>query len=152
MKAEAEIWNDNYSASLQLCHAGHAVVFRGQGVTVTEVASPRDCPLPQAGQLLGDRIEGNRHETIRFDNGVRYHASYHLETLDLEVFLNAHQELLRDSLTATVAYTFPTAGRFDPAPLSLITTDCTPNSLLVNAFHTFPETGMVVKTQSLLEL
>ena len=152
VRAEAEIWHDNYSASLKLCDAGHVVSLRVRGETVTEVTSAREHPLPQAHQLLEDRIRGSRHESIDFDNGVRYHASYQLEQLDPEIFLHVHQELLQDSLTAAVAFTFPTVGRFDPAPLSLITTESQRDSLLVNAFHTFPGNGAVVKTQSLFEL
>jgi hypothetical protein len=149
VRAEAEIWHDNYSASLKLCDAGHMVSLRIKGETVTEVTSAQEHPLPQSCQLLKDRIRGSRHETLEFDNGVRYHACYQLEQLDPEVFLHVHQELLEDSRTAAVAFSFPAVGRFDPAPLSLIATDSTPNSLLVNAFHTFPESGAVVKTQSL---
>ena len=95
VRAEAEIWHEGYSASLQLCDSGHVVSLRVRGETVTEVTSARRHPLP---------------------------------------------------------FTFPTVGRFDPAPLSLFTTDSWPDSLLVNAFHTFPENGAVVKTQSLFEL
>lgn len=152
VRTEAEIWHEGYSASLQLCDSGHVVSLRVRGETVTEVTSARKHPLPQMRQLLEHRICGSRHESIEFDNGVRYHASYELEQLDPDVFLHVHQELLVDSRTAAVAFTFPTVGRFDPAPLSLITTDSWPDSLLVNAFHTFPENGAVVKTQSLFEL
>ena len=152
VRAEAEIWHDKYWASLKLTDTGHMVSLRVKGETVTEVTSAREHPLPQSRQLLEDRIRGSRHETLEFDNGIRYHASFQLEQLDPEVFLHVHQELLEDSRTAAVAFSFPSTGRFDPAPLSLITTDSTPNSLLVNAFHTFPENGAVVKTQSLFEL
>ena len=151
VRAEAEIWQDNYAVSLKLCDAGHVVSLRIRGETVTEVTSAREHPLPQTCQLLEERIRGSQQGSIDFDNGVKYHASYQLEQLYPEVFLNVHQELIRDSRSAAVAFTFPTVGRFDPAPLSLITTDSWSDSLLVNAFHTFPENGAVVKTQSLFE-
>ncbi|MFP6702260.1 MAG: DUF2617 family protein [Planctomycetaceae bacterium] len=151
VRAEAEIRHDKYSVSLNICDTGHMVSLRVRGETVTEVTSARQHPLPQTHQLIEDRIRGSRHESFEFDNGIKYFASYQLEQLDPEIFLNVHQELLADSLTAAVAFTFPTTGRFDPPPLSLITTDNWTDSLLVNAFHTFPESGAIIKTQSLFE-
>ena len=108
VRAEAEIWQDNYAVSLKLCDAGHVVSLRIRGETVTEVTSAREHPLPQTCQLLEERIRGSQQGSIDFDNGVKYHASYQLEQLDPEVFLNVHQELIRDSRSAAVAFTFPT--------------------------------------------
>ncbi|MBQ17905.1 MAG: DUF2617 domain-containing protein [Planctomycetaceae bacterium] len=152
VRAETEVWHEDYSASIHICDAGHMVSLRCRNETVTEVTAARQQLLPQKRQLLEKKIRGSRNETFQFDNGVRYYVSYQLEQLDQEVFLNVHEELARDSLTAAVAFAFPGTGRFDPAALSVITTDNWPGSLLVQAFHTFPENCAVVKTQSLFEL
>lgn len=152
VRAKAEVWHEDYSASIRICDAGHMVSLRCRNETLTEVTAARQQLLPQKRQLLEKQIRGSRNESFQFENGVRYYVSYQLEQLDQEVFLNVHEEFSRDSLTATVAFAFPTTGRFDPAPLSVITTDNWPGSLLVQAFHTFPENCAVVKTQSLFEL
>jgi hypothetical protein len=67
------------------------------------------------------------------------------------VFLNLHEELSIDCGRADLAYRFPPANRLAPEALSLIRTEVCPRSLLIHAFHTFPESAAVVKTQSLFE-
>jgi len=150
--AETTIWQDDYSATISIADDGHVLSFRCRGETVTEVTAARTHPLPQRRQFLEKRIRGSRDEALRFDNGVRYQVSYQVEQLDLEVFLNVHEELTLDCREADVGHSFPAAGRLSPSPLSFVTTDVWPDSLLIHAFHTFPENRAIVKTQSLFEL
>jgi hypothetical protein len=75
-----------------------------------------------------------------------------MERLEPIVFLNFHEELSADCKRAAVHYRFPTENRLSPEPLSLLRTDSGPRSLLIHAFHTFPESCSVLKTQSLFEL
>ena len=56
-----------------------------------------------------------------------------------------------DSERVEVAFEFPSATRFSPPPLSLLRVDAQPDSLLVHAYHTFPDGCAVVKSQSLFE-
>lgn len=150
--AEKAIWRTDYNAVIRICDAGHTVGFRYDGRTVTEVAATRDQVLPQRKRLLEKRLRGHRDESFRFDNGLLYQASYQLEQLDPEVFLNFHEELLVDCERADVAHLFPAGNRLSPMPLSLIVADADAHSLLIHAYHTFPECYAVVKTQSLFEL
>jgi hypothetical protein len=128
------------------------ISFHHQRATVTEVTATRQQSLPQKKRFLDRRLRGSRDESFLFDGGVRDSASYQLERLDPEVFLNAHEELLRDCRRAAVYYRFPAIGRLAPEPISLICTEADTHSLLIHAFHTFPENCVVVKTQSLFEL
>jgi Protein of unknown function DUF2617 len=89
---------------------------------------------------------------MRFDGGLRYCVSFQLERLEPGVFLNFHEELLSDCKRSTIAHRFPTENRLSPEPLSLLRTDVGADSLLVHAFHTFPDSCTVLKTQSLFEL
>lgn len=150
--ASTTLCQNGFTLAIHICDSGHLLSLRYKDETVTEVAASRDDLLPRQRRLFEKEIRGSRNETRQLDNGVRYYASYQIEHLDPEVFLNVHSELERDSITAAVAHAFPAAGRFDPAPLSLVITDIGSGSLLVHAFHTFPENCAVVKTQSLFEL
>ena len=150
--AESQIDQDDYSAVIQICKAGHVVSFRTHGQTISEVTTTRVQPLPQRKRFLEKRLRGSRDEFVSFDFGVGYHVSYQLEQLDPEVFLNFHEELLIDCGRAPVAHRFPGGNRLAPSPLSFIQTDVWPHSLLIHAFHTFPENCAVVKTQSLFEM
>ncbi len=150
--AAAEVVQDDYAATMQICNAGHLISFRAKGQTITEVTTTRQHPLPQRKRYLQKRLRGCRDETVQFESGTVYHVSYQLEQLDPEVFLNFHEELLIDCNRAKVSHQFPGGNRLAPHPLSFIQTDIWPHSLLIHTFHTFPENCAVVKTQSLFEL
>lgn len=150
--AEREIERKAWRASLRICDAGHTVGFRCRDTTVAEVATTRRHPLPQRKRLLEKRLRGHSDEARSFECGVNYQVSYQLERLDPEVYVNIHEELMADCSRACVARVFPSENRFSPEPVSLICTEVTARSLLVHAFHTFPEECAVVKTQSLFEL
>lgn len=149
--SETEVGQNDFQAVLRICDAGHTVGFRREETVITEVTATREQALPQKKRLFAKRLRGNRDESFRFENGLRYHVSYQLEQLDPEVFLNFHEELLVDCSRAEVAHQFPSTNRFAPGPLSLIRTDVCTRSLLIHAYHTFPESCAVVKTQSLFE-
>lgn len=148
----AAIQRDAYQADVRIGEAGHLIVFRYGGQAIAEITAPRDQLLPKRKHLIERRLKGCRDEYFQFDCGVRYQVSCQLERLDPQVFLNLHEELVADTPRAIVACRFPSASRLDPGPISLICTDASRRSLLVHAFHTFPEDNAVVKTQSLFEI
>lgn len=141
-----------FQADVVICDAGHVVSFRHGDRTVTEVTTARQQPLPQRKRLLDKRLKGNREESLQLEGGLQYHVSYNLEQLEPEVFLHINEELVMDCGHADVAHRFPPGSRLSPGPLSLVRIDAGTRSLLIHAFHTFPENCAVVKTQSLYEL
>lgn len=141
-----------YRADVRICQAGHAVSLRRDGRTITEVAAPRDQLLPRQGRSFAQRLSGSRHRSVRFPGGLQYEASFHVERLEPDLFLNFHRELQVDAGRVELAHAFPAGTRFSPEPLSLIRADAQPDSLLIHAYHTFPEECAVVKSQSLFEL
>ena len=150
--AESKIEQNDYVASIRVCDAGHVISFCSRGQTISEITAARKHPLPQKKRYIEKKLRGSRDASITFDCGLQYHVSYQLEQLDPEVFLNFHEELLIDCNRAEVAHRFPGGNRLSPCPLSFIQTDVGPNSLLIHAYHTFPENCAVVKTQSLFEV
>jgi len=150
--ARREFRHAAYTAELLICEAGHMVGFRSHDSTVTEIATTGDHPLPRRLRSFRQRLNGNRHRSVRFAHGVLYEVSFHVERLDPEVYLNFHHELLIDSGRVELAHSFPASTRFSPKPLSLIRADAQQDSLLVHTYHTFPENSAVVKSQSLFEL
>ena len=152
MFAETRAWHDAYCASIRICETGHAVEMRFGNEVVTEITSTRMQPLPQQKRLLERRLCGQHDESITLPGGVRYQASYQLEQLDHEVFLNFNEELLLDCGKAEISHRFPPSSRIAPGPLSLIRVNAETDSLLIHAYHTFPDSNAVIKTQSLFEL
>ncbi|MSR58398.1 MAG: DUF2617 family protein [Planctomycetaceae bacterium] len=150
--AETTLQHEAYAADLRICDAGHAISFRHQGQTLCEVATSLESPLPHHRQVIARRLRGHRNESVEHDGGILYHVSFQVETLEPEVFLEYHEELLLDAVRARLVHRFAPTSRMSPAPLSLIQTEERPRSLLVHAFHTFPDNCAVVKTQSLFEV
>jgi hypothetical protein len=152
VRAQTVIKQPVYTADAQICESGHVVTFRFGQTTVTEVVAPRQQPLPERKQVLHRRLKGCRDESIKVPSGIGVHVSYQVERLPPEVFLNMHQELLLDCQRAPLSHCFNSANRLSPAALSFIQADVWPHSLLIHAFHTFPDDCAIVKTQSLYEL
>ncbi len=150
VSAECRIERENYSAEFRLCEAGHVIIFRRGSECLTEVIATRQQMLPTHRRRIERRFQGCQHESQRFQD-VRYDASFQLERLEPNVYERCHDELAHDLRTADLAYAFAANARFGPVPMSLMRIDATPDSLLVHAFHTFPDSFGVVKTQSLFE-
>ncbi|WP_166821847.1 DUF2617 family protein [Thalassoroseus pseudoceratinae] len=149
--AELRIERENYTAEFRLWEAGHVISFRHGRECLTEVIATRQQMLPLHRRRVERRIQGCQHESQRFED-VRYDASFQLERLESNVYERCHDELAHDLRTADLACAFATNPRFGPLPMSLMRIDATQDSLLVHAFHTFPDSLAVVKTQSLYEL
>lgn len=152
VRREETIRQPDYSATVRISDAGHLVEFQCRDMTVTEILARRDQLLPERRLLLHRRVRGCRDESCELDSGMRYHLSFQVEKLPPEVFLNLHEELLQDCQRAPISHSFVAANRLSPAALSFVQTDIWPRSLLIHAFHTFPEDCAIVKTQSLFEL
>ncbi|MCH7687450.1 MAG: DUF2617 family protein, partial [Planctomycetes bacterium] len=150
--AEEEVWQAAYSAVISICDAGHIITVRDKKNTVTEVTTTSEQLLPQRKRLIDRRLRGSRDESYHFKSGIHYQVSYQLEQLEPDVYRNLHEEFLIDCNRVNLSHRFPAGNRFSPEPLSIIRTEIAPRSLLIHAYHTFPESCAVVKTQSLFEL
>jgi Protein of unknown function DUF2617 len=150
--ARAEVRHEAWSAEFMICDAGHVISFHHQGQTLCEVATSMKTLLPHHRQVIARRLRGHRNESVEHDGGVLYHVSFQVEELEPEVFAQCHEELLVDAAKARLAHHFAPTSRLAASPLSLIQVDERPKSLLVHAFHTFPDNRAIVKTQSLFEV
>ena len=143
----------NWEATISICRGGHLVVFRTLAGQLTEVAGHHSGEeLPTRGQRVAFPIQSGRESTVEFPDDLRLHFSSHVDAVDAPVFTELHQELEGDLRNAWLAHEFASAQRLRPAPLSLIKVETHPESLLVHAFHTFPDNFAVLRTQSLYEI
>ncbi len=141
-----------YQAKLEITGAGHVITWRYHGLTLTEVAAAANQPLPRQRQLMQYRLRGERTERIECKGGVVYQTSFQLEILPEDVFWAFQQELTRDGHYRGLFHQFDSSGRMALGAVSYIHTETRLCSLLVQAFHTFPDDHAVVKVQSLFEL
>jgi hypothetical protein len=140
-----------YVLLLRICEAGHLVEVRWKGETITEVNCDGKRDLTHRGRCLSTKVAGARDVEAHPLPGVSFQASMQLEKLDTEVFERVTQEFQNDRKDATVSHVFGTRNRLQPQAVSLVFADCSPRSIVVHAFHSFPDDFAIVRTQSLYE-
>lgn len=136
---------------LRLSSAGHTLCLRQGQTVITEAITERNHPLPRQHAVLEQKLRGCRTRSVKLDHGVRYDVSCQLESLEPDLYLHLHDELLGDLARADLSLEFPSPNRFSPAALSIIKLDVSDSAAVVHAFHTFPDHCAVIKTQSLFE-
>jgi hypothetical protein len=77
--------------------------------------------------------------------------NFQLEPVEPEVFWTFQHELLRDGERQGLLHRFDSSGRMALGAISYINVETRNCSLLVQAFHTFPDDCAIVKSQSLFE-
>jgi len=138
-------------AKLRLGRTGHSLEFQRGGTIITEVAATKHEDFPQHRRVVERRLIGYRTHMVDLES-VRYHCSYQLEHVPLDVYLQLHREFEVDALNATLALTICGTTPQSPDCISLLKCDILPEGLVVHAFHTFPDNAAVLRTQTLFEV
>lgn len=146
------IQRGGYEAKIDITSAGHLVTWVYDGLTLTEVACSAQHPLPQKRRLLSYKLRGERSDRVECRGGVTYQVSFQLEPVSPEVFWMFQEELTHDSEKKGLVHIFDASGRMALGALSYINVETRNRSMLVQAFHTFPDDYAIVKSQSLFEL
>ena len=149
--ATRSIDRGSYAATIAITGFGHVVTWRHGGLTLSEVATAAGEPLPLKRRLLSHRIGGERSDRVECRGGCRYETCFQLERADAEVFWTLQQELAAAGSTRGLLHRFESPGRMALGAVSWIDVETRPRSLLVQAFHTFPDDLAIVKSQSLFE-
>ncbi len=139
------------TATLRISGHGHVLEFRSRRGVITEVATSKHAPLPLNMRMIDRRLIGYRTHMID-TMGIRYHCSYQLEAVPLDVYLQLHREMEFDARTASLSATIPGSSPCSPDCISMLKCDVLREGLVVHAFHTFPDNAAVLRTQTLFEL
>ena len=143
----------DYEATIDITSAGHVVTWRYQGLTLTEVAASAHHPLPQKRRLMSYRLKGAGSDRVECRGGAHYEVSFQLEPVAPEVFWTFQSELSGGGDDRHgLLHRFDSSGRMALGALSYIHVETRNRSLMVQAFHTFPDDYAIVKSQSLFEI
>jgi hypothetical protein len=140
-----------YRAKIDITGAGHVVTWTYAGLTLTEVAASAHQPLPQKRRLMSYRLRGDRSDRLVCRGGASYQVSFQLEPVEPEVFWTFQTELAHDGERRGMLQRFRASGRMELGALSYVNVETRSHSLLIQAFHTFPDDCAIVKSQSLFE-
>ena len=146
------IQRGDYQATIDITSTGHMVTWRYHGLTLTEIATSAHHPLPQRRRLLSYKLKGQRSDRIECRGGSTYQVDFQLETVEPEVFWTFQQELGYDGQRQGMLHRFNSSGRMALGALSYVNVESRNRSLLIQAFHTFPDDYAIVKSQSLIEI
>jgi hypothetical protein len=141
-----------YWARVEITSAGHVVTWHYQGFTLTEVAAAAHHPLPKRRRLLFHRVGEPRSEQIECRGGIVYHTSFQLEPADPAIFWMFQQHLASEGEQRGLLHTFGSSGRLGMGAISYVNIETRNRSVLIQAFHTFPDDLAIVKSQSLFRL
>jgi len=141
-----------YAATVSITGGGHVVTWRHEGLTLTEVATGAGQPLPQRRRLLSHRIASERSDRLQCRGGATYQTCFQLESIAPELFWSFQEEILTAGGRRGLLHHFEAGGRLSLGAVSWIDVETRPRSLLVQAFHTFPDDLAIVKSQSLFEI
>ncbi len=141
-----------YKAKIDITTAGHVVTWSYAGLTLTEVATSAHHPLPKRRRLLSARLQGQRNDRVECRGGISYQVSFQLEPVEPEIFWTFQHELCHDGMRQGMLHKFDSSGRMALGALSYINVESRNNTLLVQAFHTFPDDYAIVKSQSLFTI
>jgi len=141
-----------FSARLDITTDGHVITWRYRGLTLTEVASSAQHPLPERRRLLSYRLKGQRNDRVECRGGIVYHTNFQLEPVSPDLFWTFQDELFRDGERQGLLHLFDSSGRMALGAVSYMYAETRNRSLSVQTFHTFPDDCAIVKCQSLFEL
>jgi hypothetical protein len=141
-----------YTAKIDITGAGHVVTWRHAGLTLTEVAASARHPLPKMRRLLCYNLKGQRTDRVDCRGGECYQMGFQLEPAVPEVFWTFQQELLAEGKRQGMLHRFDSNGRMALGAISYINLEARSKSLMVQAFHTFPDDYAIVKSQSLFQV
>jgi len=141
-----------FQAEVVITESGHVVCWRGEGLTLSEVATSAAAPLPMKRRLLSHPIRGERSDSLECTSGVCYETAFQLERVQPDVFWTFQQELCDDGMTHGLFHRFATGGRLAVGAVSWVNVETRTKSLIVQAFHTFPDDFAIVKSQSIFQI
>ena len=150
--ASRVVQRGDYEAKIQITGTGHVVTWRHAGLTLTEVTTSAHHPLPERRRLMSYRLKGQRSDRLECRGGVSYQVSFQLEPVEPEIFWTFQEELTRDGQERGMLQQFNSSGRMAMGALSYINVETRARSMLVQAFHTFPDDYAIVKSQSLFQI
>ena len=151
VRGHRRLTQEGWEADVRIVEGGHVIVFRCGTVRLTEVLTGPEIVLPAPGLLFDSPIRHERSTTLRPSGIVDYQTCFEVERVDREVFAHLCDEMTLDAARGRLFHRFAPSNRLAPAPISLIHVESRTRGLSVQSFHSFPDEGAIVRTQSLFE-
>jgi hypothetical protein len=152
--AQDKISRRGYEADIWLVDGGHVVSFSTGKQMLTEVivVNPDSSILADRGLMQTVPCRGEKYHEVTVSNTIKYMISTQEEQLSQTLYDATKHEIAsyasrKSLMTAEMPSTADSGGS-----LSVLDIDRRSNELLIQSFHLFDESLMVIKTQGIFEL
>lgn len=161
VQEQRTVERNDYRADIKITGTGHVVSLNlletidnqpRVAAVLTEVATSAHHPLPLKRRLMSHRLRGPQEDSILCRGAVRYDTQFALEQVDRKLILDYQNELLLVGNQQGLTYQFVSGGRLGVNAMSYIHFESRARSLKIQALHTFPDDGAILKSQSTFTL
>jgi hypothetical protein len=150
--ASEQVSRRAYEADIWLVEGGHVIMFSAGKNTLTEVIVTNNAPLTDRGLLQSIPCRGEKYHEMTAGGNIRYMISTQEEQLTQTLY-DATKHEIASYASKRELMTAETPGNQDTgATLSVLDIERRSHELLVQSFHLFDETQMVIKTQAIIEV
>jgi hypothetical protein len=139
---------EKYELDLRITTDGHLICFRHDGLILAEVSASSHHPLPSQCNLISHSIEKSSENSTHYKDIIRYRSSVQLDAVNPKMFVVIQQQLGEKMECEGLVHRFQSNGRIAVGAVSYINVQSFRNHVLVRSFHTFPDTCMVLKSES----
>ena len=159
------IERDQYRLWMNITTDGHLLTFQHRDLLFCEVAAAASHPLPSEQKVISHLIEGTVVNGPQVLSGpvesaagssaapsVEYQSTVSIETVDPKIFVTIQRQLDKRVETDGLVHRFESNGRLNFGAISYMHARSFINHIRVRAFHTFPETGAVLKTDTVFRV
>ncbi|MEL7497851.1 MAG: DUF2617 family protein [Planctomycetota bacterium] len=146
--AHRTVERDRYQLELNITPDGHVIRFRHDELVLTEVNAGAHHPLPTLAELLKQSIDGKLRNQLRYEDRIDYQTNVNLELVKPTLFVAVQQQLDQRVDTQGLVHRFGSNGRLSFGAISYMHVQSFMEHVLVRVFHTFPESGAVVTSES----
>jgi hypothetical protein len=147
---------ENYSLNVNITTDGHWITYQHKNFVFSEVCAGVHHPLPTSQLLLSHPVEGVCNNDLMLVNGlIEYQTKVQLENVDAKTFVTIQQHLGNQSEHAQpsgLVYRFESNGRLNFGAVSYVDVQSFIHHVKIRAFHTFPDTCAVLKSETLFRI
>ena len=142
------IERSNYSLDLNITSDGHLIVFKHEQLTLAEISASTLHPLPEKRLLMQHALDVEKRDELAFRDKISYSCQFQREQVQPKTVLAIQQQLGPATEWQGLVHRFESSGRIAFGAISYIDIQSFEKHVQVRTFHTFPDTGSIVKSQS----
>ena len=141
-----------YEADIWLVEGGHVIGFTAGKTTLAEVIVTGSNQLPDRGLIQSIPCRGEKYHETTIGGNIKYLISTQEEQLSQTLYEATKNEISSYATKRELMMAEVPATGDAPAWLSVLDIERRSHELLVQSFHLFDESQMVIKTQAIIEV